>query len=236
MLALLLVGGVVYLVLGDLKEAIILLAFATMSIVDHRGAGDAHRARAGGAARPHQPPRAGHSRRRAQAHRRPRGRARRSHRPLRRRPRAGRRHASAVRGSAGRRIPADRRIRAGAQGRAGTIAEVPAPQRPGGDDLPHVFSGSLVVRGTGLAEVTAPAREARSARSASRCATLETEPPRLQAQTRRARPAVCASSAAAVSVLAVAALRLSCAADGWMRCSPALRSACRCCRRSFRSS
>ena len=33
MLALLLVGGIVYLVLGDLKEAIILLAFATMSIV-----------------------------------------------------------------------------------------------------------------------------------------------------------------------------------------------------------
>ncbi len=33
MLALLLVGGVVYLALGDLKEAIILVAFATMSIV-----------------------------------------------------------------------------------------------------------------------------------------------------------------------------------------------------------
>src|SRR4029450_10638077 len=33
MLALLLVGGIVYLVLGDLKEAIILVAFATMSIV-----------------------------------------------------------------------------------------------------------------------------------------------------------------------------------------------------------
>ena len=33
MLALLLVGGIVYLLLGDLKEAIILVAFATMSIV-----------------------------------------------------------------------------------------------------------------------------------------------------------------------------------------------------------
>ena len=29
------------------------------------------------------------------------------------------------------------------------------PGRPGGDDLPFVFSGSLVVRGSGLAEVTA---------------------------------------------------------------------------------
>ena len=33
MLALLLVGGIIYLALGDLKEAIILVAFATMSIV-----------------------------------------------------------------------------------------------------------------------------------------------------------------------------------------------------------
>jgi Ca2+-transporting ATPase len=33
MLALLLVGGIVYLLLGDLKEAIILVVFATMSIV-----------------------------------------------------------------------------------------------------------------------------------------------------------------------------------------------------------
>ena len=33
MLALLLIGGIVYLALGDLKEAIILVAFATMSIV-----------------------------------------------------------------------------------------------------------------------------------------------------------------------------------------------------------
>ena len=32
MLALLLVGGIIYLLLGDLKEAIILVAFATMSI------------------------------------------------------------------------------------------------------------------------------------------------------------------------------------------------------------
>ena|SRR5450759_1142521 len=33
MLALLLAGGVIYLALGDLKEALILLAFATMSVV-----------------------------------------------------------------------------------------------------------------------------------------------------------------------------------------------------------
>ena len=39
MLALLLGGGVIYLALGDLKEALILLAFATMSDLDHCGAG-----------------------------------------------------------------------------------------------------------------------------------------------------------------------------------------------------
>ena len=42
------------------------------------------------------------------------------------------------------------------------------PARPGGDDLPYVYSGSLVVRGHGRAEVTATGRAARSARSALR--------------------------------------------------------------------
>ena len=45
--------------------------------LDHRGPGDAQRARPRGAARPDQPARPGHPRRRAQAHPRPRGRARR---------------------------------------------------------------------------------------------------------------------------------------------------------------
>ena len=50
---------------------------------------------------------------------------------------------------------ADWRIRARAQGRVGRSRLSPDAQRPGGDDLPHVFSGSLVVRGSGLAEVIA---------------------------------------------------------------------------------
>jgi len=34
-------------------------------------------------------------------------------------------------------------------------AELPSDTRPGGDDLPFVYSGSLIVRGQGIAEVTA---------------------------------------------------------------------------------
>ena len=83
MLALLLGGGVVYLALGDLKEALILLVFATLSDLDHRSTGDPHRAGSGGAARSHQPPCAGHSRWRTQTDRRPRGRAWRSCRACR---------------------------------------------------------------------------------------------------------------------------------------------------------
>src|SRR4029453_5064220 len=59
------------------------------------------------------------------------------------------------------------------------------PQHPGGDDLPHVFSGSLVVRGSGLAEVTAIGAESEIGKIGQSLATLETEPPRLQVQTRR---------------------------------------------------
>ncbi len=42
------------------------------------------------------------------------------------------------------------------------------PARPGGDDLPYVYSGSLVVRGHGRPRSPRPARTARSARSAWR--------------------------------------------------------------------
>ena len=96
---------------------------------DHRGAGDAHRARPGGAARPHQPPRARHSRRSAPTDRRPRRRAGRPHRPFRGRPGSCRCRSPAVPGSAGRRIDPDRRIRTRAQDRVGQIA--PDPDRSG---------------------------------------------------------------------------------------------------------
>ena len=54
MLASLLGGGAIYLVLGDLKEAIILLAFASLSILITVIAGGPHRTCPGSALRPHQ--------------------------------------------------------------------------------------------------------------------------------------------------------------------------------------
>ena len=57
--------------------------------------------------------------------------------------------------------------------------------RPGGDDLPYVFSGSLIVRGTGLGEVTATGVRSEIGKIGHSLSTMETEPPRLQAETRR---------------------------------------------------
>jgi Ca2+-transporting ATPase len=57
--------------------------------------------------------------------------------------------------------------------------------RPGGEDLPMVYSGSLVVRGTGLAQVTAIGTLSEIGRIGQSIAALETEPPRLQAQVRQ---------------------------------------------------
>ena len=58
-------------------------------------------------------------------------------------------------------------------------------RRPGGDDLPYVFSGSLIVRGTGIGEVIAIGALSKIGKIGQSLSTLETEPPRLQAETRR---------------------------------------------------
>ncbi|GGB88028.1 ATPase [Novosphingobium endophyticum] len=57
--------------------------------------------------------------------------------------------------------------------------------RPGGDDLSFVYSGSLVVRGTGLCVVTATGLASEIGRIGRVLSTLETEAPRLRQQTRR---------------------------------------------------
>ena len=201
MLALLLVGGIIYLMLGDLKEAIILVAFATMSILI-TVVQETRTERVLEALRDLTSPRAlvirGGQRRRI----------------------AGR---DVVRGdlivlSEGDRVPADsillqshdlqadeslltgesvpvRKI-----ARGGCAAH--SPRRPGGDDLPEVFSGSLIVRGTGLAEVTATGVKSEIGKIGQALRALETEPPRLQAETRRL-VRLFALVGVAVSVLAV---------------------------------
>lgn len=161
MLALLLVGGIIYLALGDLKEAIILVAFATMSIVI-TVVQETRTERVLETLRDLTSPRALVIR------------------DGQRQRIAGR---DVVRGdlivlSEGDRVPADavllqcQDLQADESTLTGESVPVrkvawddrpcSKPQRPGGDDLPQVFFGSLVVRlGTGGSNRHRPAERDR---------------------------------------------------------------------------
>ena len=201
MLALLLGGGVIYMALGDLKEALILLAFATMAVLI-TVVQETRTERVLEALRDLTSPRAlvirDGERKRI----------------------AGR---EVVRGdfvvlAEGDRVPADAvlvqsldlqtdeslltgesvPVRKIANGNAAPVKG----RRPGGDDLPFVFSGSLIVRGTGIGEVIAIGALSEIGKIGQSLSALETEPPRLQAQTRRL-VRMFAVVGGAVSVLAV---------------------------------
>jgi P-type Ca2+ transporter type 2C len=201
MLALLLGGGVIYLVLGDPQEAVILLAFASMSILI-TVVQEARTERVLEALRDLTSPRAlvirDGERKRI----------------------AGR---EVVRGDLvvlgeGDRVPADAALvdshdlqtdESLLTGESVPVRKVPRSEnattaglRPGGDDLPYVFSGSLVVSGTGIAEVVAIGASSEIGKIGQSLNTLELEPPRLQTQTRRL-VRVFAMVGLAVSVLAV---------------------------------
>ncbi len=201
MLALLLGGVAVYLLLGDLKEAIILGVFATLSILI-TVIQESRTERVLEALRDLTSPRALVIR--DGVRKRITGR-------------------EVVRGdilvlAEGDRVPADaliiecRDLQADESlltgesvpvrkiARAG--AGLSESRRPGGDDQPTVFSGSLVVRGTAIAEVVATGIRSEIGKIGQSLATLETEPPRLQAQTRRV-VRIFAVAGAAVSILAV---------------------------------
>ena len=60
----------------------------------------------------------------------------------------------------------------------------PAEAAPGGDDLPWVFSGTLIVTGGGLARVTATGPRSEIGRIGHAVIRVTPEPPRLQVQTR----------------------------------------------------
>ena len=62
---------------------------------------------------------------------------------------------------------------------------MPPALRPGGDDLPLVFSGTMVVGGHGIAEVFATGAKSEIGKIGLALGTIETGPPPLQAQTRR---------------------------------------------------
>ena len=198
MLALLLGGGVLYLLLGSPEEALILLAFALCSIVI-TVVQESRTERVLEALRDLTSPRALVIR--GGEHKRIAGR-------------------EVVRGdlvllAEGDRVPADARLIEATDVQTDesllTGESVPVrklvgpatpPARPGGDDLPYVFSGSLVVRGRALAEVTATGPRSEIGRIGQSLSALEVEPPRLQLQMRRL-VTLCAIFGGIVSVLAV---------------------------------
>jgi Ca2+-transporting ATPase len=75
-------------------------------------------------------------------------------------------------------------------------------RRPGGDGQPYVYSGSLVASGSGLARVIATGARSQIGRIGQALSSLETEAPRLQAQTRRV-VFWCAIGGGAVALLVV---------------------------------
>ncbi|MEI7608117.1 MAG: cation-translocating P-type ATPase [Rhodospirillaceae bacterium] len=201
MLALLLGGGVVYLALGDLSDALILVGFATLSVVI-TVVQETRTERVLEALRDLSSPRALVIRD-----------------GVRQRI-AGR---EVVRGdfvvlAEGDRVPADGVLVEGrdlqadeslltgesvpVRKRASSGLAPPESRRPGGDDTPYVFSGSLVVRGSAVCEVTATGPASEIGKIGQSLAALETEPPRLQVQTRRLVK-LFALVGGAVSVLAV---------------------------------
>jgi Ca2+-transporting ATPase len=86
-------------------------------------------------------------------------------------------------------------------------------RRPGGDDLPMVFSGSLVVRGSGVGEVTQTGPRSEIGKIGQALSSLETESPRLQQQTQRV-VRLFAIVGGAVSLLAV--LLYGVVRGGWL--------------------
>ena len=82
-------------------------------------------------------------------------------------------------------------------------AEAPAAARPGGDDLPFVWSGSLVVRGSGLCVVTATGTASEIGRIGTVLSSLETGTPRLRLQTRRLVLGFAATGLAASALVVV---------------------------------
>ena len=68
---------------------------------------------------------------------------------------------------------------------AQTTTAPAADHRPGGDDQPFVYSGSLVVRGGGMAVITATGSRSEIGKIGLSLATLDNEAPRLRIETTR---------------------------------------------------
>ena len=208
MLALLLAGGVVYLMLGNREEALILLAFACLS-VGITVVQEARTERVLEALRDLTSPRALVIRDGA------------------RQRIAGR---EVARGdiivlAEGDRVPADAALVAAQDlsadeslltGEAVPVRKVAGPPtdaRPGGEDQPMVYSGSLIVRGSGVGCVTATGKSSEIGKIGTSLGGVQTETPHLQRQMRRL-VIVFAAVGAAVSVAVVVLFGLL--RGGWL--------------------
>jgi Ca2+-transporting ATPase len=201
MLALLVSGGVIYLLLGDFQEAMLLLVFGLMSVVI-TVVQETRTERVLEALRDLTSPRALVVRNGERVRI------------------AGR---EVVRGDVvvvaeGDRVPADATLVDGRDVQADesllTGESVPVRKRvaagsptladhqPGGDDQPYLYSGSLIIRGDGLAVVTATGPRSEIGKIGQSLQALEPEPPHLQQQTTRL-VRLCAIGGAVVSLVAV---------------------------------
>jgi len=201
MLALLVGGGAIYLVLGDLQEAIVLLIFATVSVLI-TVIQESRTERVLEALRDLTSPRAlvirGGERIRIPGREVARG--------------------DLIVLGEGDRIPADAVLHEASDLQAdeslltgesvpvrkavGNSIDIDQPRHPGGDDLPYVFSGALIVRGTGVAEVVATGSRSELGKIGQTLSSLDSAPPRLQAQVRRVVK-IFALGGAAVSAVVV---------------------------------
>ncbi|MCW3837329.1 cation-translocating P-type ATPase [Sphingomonas canadensis] len=96
---------------------------------------------------------------------------------------------------------------------AGDDDTLESGHRPGGEDQPLVYSGSLVTRGAGLAWVTATGPRSEIGRIGQSLATLDTEPPRLRRETARI-VRLCALGGGGVALLVV--LLFGLLRGGWL--------------------
>lgn len=99
-------------------------------------------------------------------------------------------------------------------GKSAVLGEPPADRPvPGGNGVPFVWSGTLVVRGSGLLRVVSTGAQTRIGQIGQSLSSLETEAPRLSVQTRMLVRWF-AAAGIAISILAVVLYRLF--RGGWL--------------------
>ncbi len=201
MLALLLAGGVAYLLLGDLTEALILIAFATFSVVV-TVVQETRTEHVLEALRDLSAPRALVVRDGARVRIAGREVVRDDLLVLEQ----GDRIAADALLVEATDLQTDESLLTGESlpvGKRAPSGETPdTPHRPGGEDQPWVYSGTLVARGAGIARVVATGARSEIGKIGQSLATLDTEAPRLRRETTRI-VTWCAIGGGAVALLVV---------------------------------